>query len=59
MPLPIAVALMVRAANSSYGRIRNQTMASGRWLEPEDELQKQRVAVLGGKAAEKLFGEIQ
>ena len=49
---------MVRAVNSSYGHIRNQTMASGRWLEPEDELQKQRVAVLGGKAAEKLFGEI-
>jgi putative ABC transport system permease protein len=50
--------MMVRAANASYGRIRNQTIASGRWLEPEDELQKQRVAVLGGKAAEKLFGEI-
>ncbi|MBZ5618145.1 MAG: ABC transporter permease [Acidobacteriia bacterium] len=50
--------MMVLAANASYGRIRNQTMASGRWLEPEDELQKQRVAVLGGKAAEKLFGEI-
>jgi putative ABC transport system permease protein len=50
--------MMVRAAHPSYGRIRNQTMASGRWLEPEDELQKQRVAVLGGQAAEKLFGEI-
>jgi len=50
--------MMVRAANPLYGRIRNQTMASGRWLVPEDELQKQRVAVLGGKAADKLFGEI-
>ena len=50
--------MMVRAANASYGRIRNQTMASGRWIAPEDELQKQRVAVLGGKAADKLFGEI-
>ena len=49
---------MVRAANAVYGRIRNQTMATGRWLSPEDDLQKQRVAVLGGKAAEKLFGEI-
>ena len=51
--------MMVRAANVSYGRIRNQTMASGRWLVPEDDLQKQRVAVLGGKAADKLFGEIR
>ncbi len=50
--------MMVRAANPSYGRIRNQTIASGRWMEPEDELQKQRVAVLGGMAAHKLFGEI-
>ncbi len=50
--------MMVRAANSSYGRIRNQTIASGRWLIPEDELQKQRVVVLGGEAARKLFGEI-
>lgn len=49
---------MVRAVRSSYGRIRNQTMASGRWLSPDDEAQKQRVAVLGAKAAEKLFGEI-
>jgi len=50
--------MMVRAANASYGRIRNQTIASGRWLVPEDELQKQRVVVLGGEAAKKLFGEI-
>src|SRR6266536_1004811 len=50
--------MMVRAVNASYGRIRNQTIGSGRWLVPEDELQKQRVAVMGAKAAEKLFGEI-
>jgi putative ABC transport system permease protein len=49
---------MTRAVKSAYGRIRNQTMASGRWLVPDDEVQKQRVAVLGAKAAEKLFGEI-
>ncbi|MBZ5727592.1 MAG: ABC transporter permease [Acidobacteriia bacterium] len=49
---------MVRAATPAYERIRNQTVASGRYLTPEDETQKQRVAVLGGKAAEKLFGEI-
>jgi len=49
---------MVRAVNASYGRIRNMSMGSGRWLGPEDDLQKQRVAVLGAKAADKLFGEI-
>jgi putative ABC transport system permease protein len=49
---------MVRAVRNSYGRIRNQTMGSGRWIEAEDDLQKRRVAVLGAKAAEKLFGEI-
>jgi putative ABC transport system permease protein len=34
-------------------------MASGRWITPDDEVQKQRVIVLGAKAAEKLFGEMQ
>jgi putative ABC transport system permease protein len=41
-----------------YQKIRNMTMTSGRWLSPEDDLQKERSAVLGAKAAEKLFGEI-
>ena len=49
---------MVRAVRTAYGRIRNQTMAAGRWIEPEDELQKRRVAVLGAEAAHRLFGEI-
>ena len=49
---------MVRAVDVAYGRIRNQTMETGRWLMPEDETQKQRVAVLGANAASKLFGEI-
>ncbi|HLK66614.1 MAG TPA: ABC transporter permease [Bryobacteraceae bacterium] len=49
---------MVRAVSASYGRIRNQTIAMGRWLAPEDEVQKQRVVVLGANAAQKLFGEI-
>src|ERR1051325_11361907 len=29
--------MMVRAALPSYGKIRNQSMASGRYLSPEDE----------------------
>ena len=49
---------MVRAVNVAYGRIRNQSMETGRWLVPEDEIGKRRVAVLGAEAASKLFGEI-
>ncbi|MBZ5583990.1 MAG: ABC transporter permease [Acidobacteriia bacterium] len=49
---------MVRGVRTAYGRIRNMTIAAGRWIEPEDEAQKRRVAVLGSKATEKLFGEI-
>jgi putative ABC transport system permease protein len=49
---------MVRAVASSYGRIRNMSLASGRWLSPEDDARKERVAVLGAKAATMLFGEI-
>jgi putative ABC transport system permease protein len=50
--------MTARAVRTVYGRIRNQTMASGRWITQDDETQKQRVAVLGAKAAEKLFGEM-
>jgi putative ABC transport system permease protein len=49
--------ITVRGVHTEYGRIRNQTMATGRWIVPEDEVQKQRVAVLGSKAAEDLFSE--
>ena len=49
---------MVRGVRVPYGRIRNQTMGSGRWIESDDDLLKRRVAVLGSKAAGKLFGEI-
>lgn len=48
----------VRAAYPSYGAVRNMSMATGRWLSPEDHSQKARVAVMGGEAARKIFGEI-
>ena len=38
---------MVRGVRTSYGRIRNQSMGSGRWIEADDDSQKRRVAVLG------------
>jgi len=34
------------------------SLASGRWISPEDFQTRERVAVIGAKAAEKLFGEI-
>lgn len=52
--------LGVRAVWPAYGRVRNMTVSNGgRWLTAEDELQKQRVAVIGAKAAERLFGEMR
>ncbi|HZT33949.1 MAG TPA: ABC transporter permease [Bryobacteraceae bacterium] len=50
--------IAVRAVYQSYGRIRNMSMATGRWLTAEDDVQKQRVAVMGAEAAKKMFGEI-
>jgi putative ABC transport system permease protein len=48
----------LRAVEPAYGKIRNMTLAEGRWINGEDYLDKQRVAILGAKAAHKLFGEI-
>lgn len=50
--------LTIRAVESPYGRVRNMTLSDGRWLSPEDDISRARVAVIGSKAAEKLFGEI-
>ena len=50
--------LTIRGVRPAYGRMRNMTLASGRWLGPDDELSKQRVAVIGSEAAKQLFGEI-
>lgn len=47
----------VRAVRPEYGRIRNMSVDAGRWLAPDDESRKHRVAVLGAKIAERLFGE--
>jgi len=49
--------MTVRGAEPSYGKVRNMTMSEGRWLSLEDYQAKQRTAVLGAKAATKLFGE--
>lgn len=50
--------ISLRAVEPAYGKIRNMTLDEGRWINGEDSLNKQRVAILGAKAAHKLFGEI-
>lgn len=49
--------MSVRAVEVPYEKSRNMTMSEGRWFSGEDAQDKQRVAILGSKAAEKLFGE--
>lgn len=43
---------------ADYARVRNMTVATGRWLSADDQNEKQQIAVLGANAAKKLFGEI-
>jgi len=50
--------ISIRGVRASYARIRNMNLSTGRWVNEEDDQQKQRVAVVGAVAAEKLFGEI-
>jgi putative ABC transport system permease protein len=50
--------MTIRAVEVPYGRIRNMTLVQGRWFSGEDSADKQRVAVMGSLAAQKLFGEI-
>jgi putative ABC transport system permease protein len=48
----------VRGVEPPYEKVRNMTLASGRWMSGEDYQDKRRVAILGAKPAAKLFGEI-
>jgi putative ABC transport system permease protein len=48
----------VRAVRPEYQFIRNMTVVSGRWLNYEDYLQRNRVVVLGGTTAKQLFSGI-
>ncbi|HEX4135826.1 MAG TPA: ABC transporter permease [Bryobacteraceae bacterium] len=49
--------ITVRAVEVPYGVIRNMSLSSGRWISNEDYQNKERVAVIGAKASEKLFGD--
>ncbi len=48
----------VRSVTPEYQRIRNMKMVAGRWINQEDNLQRNRVAVLGATVAKELYGGI-
>ena len=46
----------IRGVDPEYGEIRNEVASEGRWVGPEDLLERRRVVFLGGGLREKLFG---
>src|SRR5712692_7727449 len=45
----------VRGVCPEYGEMRNEVPAQGRWINAGDELERRRVAFLGGRIREQLF----
>jgi putative ABC transport system permease protein len=45
----------IRGVCPEYGEMRNEVPAEGRWLNASDELERRRVAFLGGHVREQLF----
>ena len=45
----------IRGVEPPYGEIRNEVAAEGRWISPEDLLERRRVVFLGGRLRERLF----
>ena len=45
----------VRGVCPEYGEMRNEVPSEGRWLSAGDELERRRVAFLGGRIREQLF----
>jgi putative ABC transport system permease protein len=50
-------AILVVGAQSNYSDIRNFSVGEGRFISPEDEMRLHKVAVIGTKVAERLFGK--
>ncbi len=48
----------LRAVLPEYRRIRNMSLASGRWINGDDNRHGRRVAVLGATVARELFGSL-
>jgi putative ABC transport system permease protein len=49
--------IMVRAVEVPYSIVRNMSLSSCRWITKEDYDTKERVAIIGAKASQKLFGD--
>lgn len=49
---------MVRGVYPEYQVVRNMKLQEGRWINEDDRLKQHRVAVLGAKTAERLFGAV-
>lgn len=45
----------IRGVYPEYGDIRNEVASEGRWISPEDFLERRRVAFLGSRLRQKLF----
>src|SRR6266849_5505640 len=45
----------IRGVCPEYGEMRNEVAAEGRWINAGDELERRRVAFLGGRIREQLF----
>jgi putative ABC transport system permease protein len=45
----------IRGVEPAYGEMRSEVPAEGRWISPEDLLERRRVVFLGGRLREKLF----
>jgi putative ABC transport system permease protein len=45
----------VRGVCPEYGEMRSEVPSQGRWISPEDELERRRVVFLGNRVREKLF----
>ena len=46
----------IRGVYPVYGEIRNEVASEGRWISPEDLLERRRVVFLGSELRKKLFG---
>lgn len=46
----------IRGVCPEYGEMRNEVAAEGRWINSADALERRRVAFLGGRVREQLFG---
>jgi putative ABC transport system permease protein len=45
----------IRGVCPEYGEMRNEVAAQGRWINSADEIERRRVAFLGGRIREQLF----